>query len=188
MEVPSRPYLPFYDDPRTSELSCWPLQAAPTVVKILLRRTYKSSFEEGKHVQGRDMIVRCIVSIYEGCRSNTAEAVDRVYRLLDTALYQRTYTVEIEEGETIVRPELPAVPNGTWAAADSSRSLVRNALRLRAGTLNSLQNETEDGFSQTTETVKTKLREILEALQSAGGGQLDDEMLGELVKIVALLA
>lgn len=150
MKFYSKPDLPFNPlDNRLGTADNWPIQATPTAVKMLLRRTFISSFEDDFSRDGVDMVARAIMSIYSASRNNTAEAVDRVYRLLDTSLNGASWSVN--DG---VPQDVPIVP------------------------LSSGYEDSARGF----------LQRILEQLQQGGQGELDDDILAQLVQIAALLA
>lgn len=149
MKVISKARLPFNpSDNRMGAAEDWPIQATPTAVKMLLRRTFYSSFEESYSRDGVDMIARCILSIYSASRPATVQAIDRLYRLIDTTLNGRQWAWD--EGG----PELPdEVPIPVLGGTD----------------------------------VRAHLQAIRTALENGQGGELDADMLEQLVQIVALL-
>lgn len=183
MRIDSRASLPFdVSDSRTIDIECFPQQSVPYVVKLLLRRTYvKSSFEPPNGSNGRDMIVRAIVSIYQGCVSPTAMAVDRLYRMLDNAINGTNYTTFLDEnGVQQANPPIPIAPyrnlpppSGMYVYSEQSLRTIQNALL----------GITSAGFPD-NRVLRDMLQQIID---KASGGELDDDILAELVQVVALL-
>lgn len=184
MFIPSRPFLPVDEtDARTVELACFPRQAIPIVVKLLLRRIYRSSFVVEQHRTGRDMIVRCIVSLYAACENNTAEAVDRVYRLLDAALYGRVYANAGTPDEPNIVPAIGLIPNVGELANESMVARSRqSALAIDNITTGTANDEYTD-----TRNIRQQLEDILAAIQNGDGGNTDD-ILAVVQQIALLLA
>lgn len=137
MKFYSKPDLPFNPlDNRLGTADNWPIQATPTAVKMLLRRTFISSFEDAYSRDGVDMVARAIVSIYSASRNNTAEAVDRVYRLLDTSFNGASWSVN--DG---VAQEVPVVPLSS-GYEDSTRGFLQRILQtLENGSTDDLDPE-----------------------------------------------
>lgn len=186
--VRGKPPIFDYSDSRTKELSCFPYQSTPIVAKALLSMTYKTSWREGEHEAGRDMIVRCIVSIFEGCTNETANAVDRLYRLLDHTISGRVYTVDAtvpNDSVGYIIPAIPAVPadfDGGYA-----ESLVARFKSLEAVVRNASDGTAYGNYPQDIGQ-RQLLKDILLAIQNQQQGQgLDDEMLAELIRIAGLL-
>lgn len=184
MFIPSKPFLPLdVSDSRTITADCFPRQAIPAVVKLLIRRTYVSSWAEGQHELGRDMIVRCIVSLYAGCLNPTAEAVDRVYRLLSSALYGNVYAAtEDSNNERIITPPIPDVPDTMGYAGESIIQRAKQATLAADNIATGIPNEL---FAE-SRNFRQQLDDIKTALQN--GENLDADILAELVQIAGLLA
>ncbi len=184
MFIPSRPFLPLdLGDSVTVEPVCFPRQAIPAVVKLLLRRTYASAWTAGQHELGRDMIARCIVSLYSACENSTAEAVDRVYRLLDTALMGRTYVAtDNGSGVLTLSPPIAPVPDGPVAGTMAAVPLAEKTLRSVDNGLHGILAPEYGDPRQYRQT----LADILLALEE-GGDSLDPEILAQLVQIAGLL-
>lgn len=176
------------NDSRVVDAECIPQQAIPAVVKLMLKRTYKSSWQDGQHELGRDMVERIIVSLYAACLSPTAEAVNRVYRLLDHTISGRVYTVNppsagFPDGTPF--PSIPVVPGDFDGGY--GESLVARFKQLEAVVRNQSDGTAYGPYPQDIGQ-RQLLKDILIALQNQQqGGQLDDEMLAELIKIAGLL-
>lgn len=191
MKIESKPDLVFDNtDPRVYDIEAFPMQAAPLAVKLLLRRIWRGSWEPESYVAGRDMIARAIVSIYQGQLSPTAQAVDRIYRLLDASLYGRSYglqTIYGEDGEILLEkvvPEIPKFPTsalggGMWKALEVQRNTFR--------VLDNGINGTLYPEFQSSTAIRNQLAEIIQLLQTSGGGELDEEILEQLILIAGAL-
>jgi hypothetical protein len=116
------------------------------------------------------------------CAEELIESNNRVYRLLDTALYGRVYTVQQSEPELIVSPALPPVPDATNAMLPG---LLARSQRIERLLDNALNGAISAEYA-TPEGVREKLDRLIAAIQTAD--DLDPDMLAELIKIVALLA
>lgn len=178
-----------YNDNRVKEVYCFPYQAVPIVIKKLLLLTYKGMWPNGQHVDGRDMIVRCMVSIFGKCNNETAEAVRDVYRLIAHTVNGTLYTISGSGGSNDPEQILPAIPripadfNGSYGD-----SLIAQIKQLQGAVRNG-----DDGIPYGPYPEATGKRQLLEAIRNLLENQsneptLDDEMLAELVKIVGLLA
>lgn len=169
-------------DARTIDVECIPLQMVPITARQLIGKTYRGAWSIGSHVAGRDATVRVIMSIYAGCLSPTAQAVDRLYRLHANALLGTQYntTVDADGLETVS----PSIPEGQpLSPVASGLSLTETAIRTRYVVENGLLGITSAGLPD-----GRSYRDILQEIaDKAVGGELDDEMLAELSKIALLL-
>lgn len=109
-------------DARVQDAPDFPVQAIPYAVKLLLRRSYRTSFEPPHERAGIDVIARCIVSIYAASEGRTAIAVNQVYRLLDTSFNGTTWAAPGGVPEAI-----PVVPLSS-GYEDSTRGLLQRLL------------------------------------------------------------
>lgn len=85
-QVAQLPFNPL--DNRLYDIDSFPRQAIPTTVGLLMKRTVKNAYVAPYGIDGADMIARAIMSIYLSAYqpSQTVQAIDRVYRLLDISL------------------------------------------------------------------------------------------------------
>lgn len=119
------------------------------------------------------------MSLYEGCENSTAAAVDRVYRLLDTAFYGRIYTLQaLPNGDTKPVPDIPELPDlnaGEW------KSLVFDTNQLMRATVNFTQGDVVEDYND-TRNPRQQLEDILAALQA--GEQPDQQ---EIINLLGLI-
>lgn len=115
------------------------------------------------------------------CIDALIESNDRLYRMIDTALYGTAYEVlaaEPLEVEPAIFPTHPLVisdPDSILGRMEDSRQLLQNALN---GTATPIYDR-PDG-----------VRDLLEQLKAAieASGELDDDMLAKLTEMALLLA
>ena len=166
-------------DSRTITADCFPLQIVPLAARMLLDRTYSASWAKIDHEEGRDAIVRSIVSLYVGCLNPTAEAVDRVYRLLDTAIYGREYVaVSSGSGIVTVQPDIPDVPDNSPFPV---RSILGDGKQISLA-LDNLATGSPNTLYADNRNFRQQLEDIRTALQS--GEQLDQEELFNLLGLI----
>ena len=183
-QIPIRPHIPFDDtDARVIEPECLPMQVVAPLAKLLLRRTYASSWPDGQHVAGRDMVVRSIVSIYASCTSSTAQAVDRVYRLLDSRLIGRVWSTDYMGDGTMVLEPVPQVPEGNGSVFP----LLSTAMDTMEATLSGLLGISGPHYPAAT-GVKNDTAAILTLMQSQSGDASNADLLAQLLNIAGLLA
>lgn len=182
MQLKNHKRLDFdYNDARVIDIECFPQQAAPVAVDMLLRRLYSSSWEPDQWEDGQDMIARCIMSIYAGCISPTAKSVDRVYRLLDTHLTGQVYTWEADPdtGEIQVSPSIPPVPTPT------GNRPIMYALDWADKRLDNSLNGTSYNGMPTQPGIAAQLQLILEAIQQ---GEQDPEDIAQIIQLLGQIA
>lgn len=170
-------------DARTIEAECLPLQMVPIVARQLIGKTYKGAWQAGSHIAGRDATVRVIMSIYAGCFSPTSRAVDRLYRLHANALLGTQYVTTVDlDGNEDVTPDIPT--GQPLNAVTSGNSLTETATRNRRVIENGLLGITSAGLPD-ARVIRQQLDDLI---AKAGGGELDDDMLAQLIQIAGLLA
>jgi hypothetical protein len=115
------------------------------------------------------------------CLDELLESNDRLYRMIDTAIYGRIYSI-VTSDPLVVEPAIEAVhalviedPDSLLGRAEDMRQLLQNAL-----------NGTETTFYDRALGV----RDLLELIQAAleAEGSLDPDMLAKLAEIALLLA
>lgn len=169
-------------DPRVVDAECFPMQAVPVTARLLINKTFKGAWSTGNHIAGRDMTVRAIMSIYEGCLSPTAKAVDRLYRLHSNVWLGTQYGITTVDGVDTITP---AIPEGQpLGAAQSGLSMLELTTRLRFVIENALLGNTSAGLAD-ARNYRDMLQELIDKPNEGQG--LDDEMLAELLKIAAFL-
>jgi hypothetical protein len=114
------------------------------------------------------------------CAQDIIESNNRIYRLLDTALFGRVYSVITTE-PLVISPDIPLVPDNSIISPPSLLSVTETTVEVL---INSLRGEDTPQF--TGEGVYQLLQAIIDAVQAQGG--LDDDMLAKLEQIALLLA
>lgn len=113
------------------------------------------------------------------CVTELIESNDRLYRLLNQAMYGQSYEV-VTEDPLVITPAIPLVPAGDIAGpsllynTDAALQLIDNSL-----------NGTETGLYAYTPSVKDLLQSVIDSL--AASGSADADQLEQLIEIVALL-
>lgn len=115
------------------------------------------------------------------CVDRLIESNDRLYRMLDTAIYGKTYEV-ITTDPLVVDPPIGAVHalafddvNSILGRMEDQRQLLQNAL-----------NGTETPNYDRANGVRDLLEQLITAVQA--GETTDEDMLAQLVQIAGLLA
>ncbi len=171
--------VPITDPPYQAHLSCVPIELLPLIVGALESRAQNYVFAEGSAYYGIQLIRRTQVELINGC-TELAEAVDRVYRLLDTQLTGTVYTSQLVAGAVQVVPALPAAP------AAPPRSVHSRLERLEYLLDNAYNGAIHAPDFAASDGVRPLLRQLITAVQATG--QLDDDQLAKLSEIAVLLA
>jgi hypothetical protein len=114
------------------------------------------------------------------CAQEIIESNNRLYRLLNTALFGQVYTLVSTE-PLLITPDIPAVPDNSIIVPPSLLAVTETTVQVL---INSLRGEDTSEFTGTG--IKQQLEEIIAAINATGG--LDDDILAQLVEVVALLA
>ncbi len=115
------------------------------------------------------------------CVDDLIESNDRLYRLLDTALFGTEYTV-VSTDPLEVSPEIQPTHN---LEIIDQRAMLGRIRDLQQLLQNALNGTATDNYSR-PQGVRDLLESMLAALQEQGN--LDPEILARLVEIVGLLA
>lgn len=115
------------------------------------------------------------------CVDDLIESNDRLYRMLDTAIYGRIYTLESTD-PLVVSPTIQAVHDLAIEHDDSILGRMEDQRQLLQNALNGTDTPNYDRV----DGVRDLLEQIKTAIESSGG--LDDDMLAKLAEIAVLLA
>lgn len=115
------------------------------------------------------------------CVAQLIESNDRLYRLLNTALFGQAYTIETADPLLV----LPAIAPARDLVIADPASVLGRMERLQQLLENAL-NGTETAQYDRPEGVRDLLAQLLEAIQQ--GDSLDVDMLAQLQAIAGLLA
>lgn len=183
MQIRTRPRETFdYADNRLIDIECFPQQAVPVAVDMIMRRALPSSWSDEERRDGEDMIARSIMSIYAGCLNPTSKAVDRVYRLINTLYTGQMYTATVDaNGQAVISPAIPDAPTPmpTMPLAYGIEALDKRMDNAFNGTL---FNGYPAGPGQ-----RALLEAILQAIQAQGNSGAED-IIPILQAILAALA
>lgn len=173
--------------PGYSESACYlvSIRAAliPFVAGSLRQLEAREAWQtEADYESAYNAIAEFEACLMKACLDDYIESNRQIYRLLDVALFGRSYTLADDDPLTIY-PVIPAVPVLTLGAQPS---LLSRAKRTNEVIENALNGTTFTDLANST-SMRGQLQEIIEKLE-AGGGELDDDMLAQLQLIVGLLA
>lgn len=121
---------------------------------------------------------RCLMST---CLTDLIESNDRLYRMLDTALFGTAYTVESED-PLVVTPAIAPTHSLPFVDRDSVLGRLSNI----ADVIDNAINGTETPIYDYTPSVKDKLQGIIDAIAALDTD--DAAILEELVTIAGVLA
>lgn len=142
------------------------------------RRSWHSDAE---HEQAYNAFVELQAVFMQLCVKDLIESNNRLYRLLDTAFFGTTYTIEQEE-PLIVSPAIEPVHGINYSNDASLLGKTDLLLQLVDNALNGT-NTANYNYSP---SVKQLLQDLVTAM--ANNGQLDDDMLEKLTEIAVLVA
>lgn len=169
------------------ESACYlvPIRAAliPFVAGSLRQLEVREAWQsEADYESAYNAIAEFEACIMKACLDDYIESNRQIYRLLDVALFGRSYTLADDDPLTIY-PVIPAVPP---LALGAQPSLLSRAKRMNEVMENALNGDTFTDLQNAT-SMRAQLQTIIEKLE-ASGGALDDDMLSQLQLIVGLLA
>lgn len=171
--------------------SCYlvPINASliPLVAGALARYYQEHTWASPEdYEKGYNAIAELEACMSKLCVNALLEKHDQLYRLIDTTMNGRLYVASGSgtiEDPLIVNPAIPAAP----LPADSAvyPGLVMRIDRLEQ-MLNNFANGTPSAEFTDVRNIRQQIADLIMALSQQG--QLDDEMLAELMKIVVALA
>ncbi len=104
------------DPPDIGELAVFPVAVVPFALAALEYRIPKYVWADDSYARGVQLVRSLQMSLLTGGMQELVEGQNRIYRLVDSAMYGRTYTVETEE-PLVIAPEIPLVPDQTLEPA-----------------------------------------------------------------------
>ena len=172
--------------PDYNERTCYlvPINAAliPLVAGALRFFERRGSWANDQdYERGYAAFAELQVCFMKACIDDLVESNNRLYRMLDTAIFGVGYTVESTD-PLVVTPAIP--PQRTMGIYDEA-SLLGRLENLKQLLENGL-NGTETPQYDRQNGVRDLLEQLLTAIQQTG--QLDDEMLAKLAEIALLVA
>ncbi len=102
--------------PDFCELGIFPVAVVPYALGALEARATVYTWAEDSYLRGNQLIRSMQMAILCGGMQELTEGQNRIYRLIDSAMYGRVYTVETEE-PLVIAPVIPAVPDQTLEPA-----------------------------------------------------------------------
>lgn len=155
----------------------------PFILSMLLDRERKPYWSAESATDARHALAESGAKIIMGCAKDIIAEQQRLYRLLEGALYGTTYSVSVglEPGaEPIYSPPIPLLPPIEFVEPGALLT-QRTAMRL----LDNLTNATVWPEAPDDRNIRQQLADILAAYETENG--LDAEQLAQLVQIVAAL-
>jgi hypothetical protein len=138
----------------------------------LTQADYEQGYNAFAHLQA--CMMKC-------CIDDLIESNDRLYRMVDTALYGTEYSVDSTD-PLVVSPAIEPThalvierPDSILGRMEDSRQLLQNAL-----------NGTDTPNYSDTPGIRELLANLITAVEA--GGASDEDMLAQLVQIAGLLA
>lgn len=169
------------EPPYDCELAVFPVAVVPFALGALEERTKRFIWaSDADWLRGEQLVRSLQVSLLTGCLDELLESNRQIYRLFDAAMFGRVYTV-VTSDPLEISPAIPDVPDMTAA---NPGLVARIALIEKC--LDNAMNGTQYTEFSDTPGVRAKLQELIDVIQQTG--QLDDEMLEQLVQIGLLLA
>lgn len=146
---------------------------------LFQERHYWSTSDD--YERGYNAFAELKACLMRACIDDLVESNNRLYRMLDTAIYGRTYVVQTADPLVVV----PDIEPTHVLEIEHSDSVLGRMEDLRQLLQNAL-NGTETPNYDRPNGVRDLLESLITALQA--NGQLDDEMLAKLTEIALLVA
>jgi len=168
------------EPPDVCELAAFPVAVVPYALAALEHRIPKYIWDSASYVRGVQLIRSLQMAILCGGMVDLIESNDRIYRMLDTALYGTDYSV-ISTDPLVVEPAIEAThaltiehPDSLLGRAEDLRQLLQNGL---------------NGTATTLYDRELGIRDLLELIKAAveASDTLDPDMLAKLAEIALLL-
>ncbi len=168
--------------PDICELAIFPVAVVPFALAALEHRIPKYVWADDSYLRGNQLIRSMQMAILCGGLLEITQRQDALYRMLDTALYGRVYSIDATEPELIVSPAIAPIhalgiedEESIFGRMEDQKELLQNALN---GTETALYDQ------------PVGIRELLDLIKLAveAGSQLDDDMLAKLAEIALALA
>lgn len=163
---------------------CVGVSLIPYILGSLWLRSQKYWWNDEGDSQrlGRQLLAEQGAYMLGGC-NNVELAIDRLYRLTDSIHNGTVYTVSGEgtvEEPYVYSPDIPLVPAITTPLVPSIRATLEHSERL----VDNLVNGTVYADASDPRNFRQQLEDLIAASEGAG---LDDEILEQLIAIVAAL-
>lgn len=171
--------------PVKGHLTCIGIELIPHILGAFWLRSQKYWWAEPEDQKlGRRYFAEMSAMLIEGCGDEIVAAVDRLYRLTDSIHNGVVYSVTGEGtvvSPYVYSPAMPLVPTTAPGAEPSVKFSLEKSLRL----LDNLTNGTTYADAPDVRNFRQQLQDLITAV--GGTGELDDEMLAQLINIVAAL-
>lgn len=151
---------------------------AGTLVRLLSASVWAN---DDHHQRGYNAVAEVLGCMTGNCTQGLQQSLDRLYMLLDGALYGRQYSLANPVTGEIV-PPLPVVPDTTLSVGQALAVVLPLFQRQ---THNSLTGAVYDDAPD-PRGIRQQLDELIAAIQA--GAADDEDVLAALLQIVALLA
>lgn len=170
-----------------AERSCYVIAINASLIPLVAgalkhfeeRRSWHDDAEHEQAYNAFADLQRCFMKC---CIDDLIASNDRLYRMVDTALYGTEYTIEETDPALIVTPEIGPTHELTIENADSILGRMEDMRQLLQNALNGTETPNYDRANG----VRDLLESLITAVEESGG--LDPEMLAQLVEIAGLLA
>ena len=170
------------EPPDLCELAVFPVAVVPFALGALESRIPRHVWASESYVRGVQLVRSLQMAILCGGLKEVTERQDALYRMVDTAIYGRIYTVEATDPELVVSPTIQHVHDLAIEHDDSILGRMEDQRQLLQNALNGTDTPNYDRV----DGVRDLLEQIKTAIEASGG--LDDDMLAKLAEIALLVA
>lgn len=170
------------EQPYQCEIATFPVAAVPFALAALEYRIPRYVWRDESYLRGVQLVRSLQMALLCGGLKEITDRQDNLYRMLDTAIYGRQYTVVSVDPELVIEPPLQAT---RLLAIEDESSVLGRMEDLRQLLQNAL-NGTETPVYDRAEGIRDLLEQIRTALEEQES--LDPEMLAQLIQIAGLLA
>lgn len=167
--------------PDVCELAIYPVAVVPYAIGALESRVYKYSWSDAGYLRGVQLIRSLQMALLCGGLTEITDRQDALYRMLDSALFGRLYTV-VSTDPLDVTPAIAPTHDLEIEANDSLLGRTDDLQQLLKNALN--------GTLTTNYFTPVGIRELLQQIADANATEntLDAEQIEKLVELLVLLA
>lgn len=162
-----------------------PKEMIPFAAGLLLARQLGYTWEGDPAHVGHDLTNFFIIRLYKGIpMDELLDRLDKTYRLIDSTLNGTTYEATGQpDGSTLILPAIPVVP--ALKSEQPMRAALDKTYKNAAFELSNITFPGETGLTDTSNTIKTKLLELLAEIDQTE--EQNTEIIAKLVSVIAAL-
>jgi hypothetical protein len=170
------------EPPDVCELAIFPVAVVPYALGALESRATAYTWSEDGYLRGNQLIRSLQMAILCGGLKEITNRQDDLYRMLGTAIYGTVYNVVSVDPDLVVEPPIEHTHSIDFDQENSIMGRMEDLRQLLQNGINGTETPLYDRANG--------VRDLLELIKTAveAGGELDDDMLAQLVEIALAVA